>query len=624
MFKIKKLDNKGVTHLLVPLLVICLVAAAGSYFVFKSSASVDGTADINNVFVELGAEELVADPGSLAPLRDKDGADKGTIADNSYFIEKEKGEYYGFLANRNSYAFKLDHSGDKKDDDIYQGIPIIPKTPEALERHLKLPNDQRPKDGAPDRAKFDREEQRGLHPDSCGAWLLSTIQEDPNNRKHWIAWYHGEDRCNYSNGGETHMTLAFTESFDEGKTWKKPNYPNNRVITANPAYKTIDTDDTGGGRTLRIGDHYYMFYRSSGEVKQTAANGAVTMVASNDNLHVARSRVSDLGKPGTWKKWYCRDSGNRATCGYTEPGIGGRSTPISANPGAKPKADLVPSSQRFVTYNRHLNRYITMQAHGDGFQLRASHGDDFLTWKAKKETIYPAVTNDQDFTVQNWNYGKNSTSKKCQRKKPDGTSEITNFECKQLYMYTSVIGLQGDGEGAGRKFYMYYTKVYPGEEHDQRYVFRRLVTLHAKKVPLTQDKTTRVVLTLYQDKNGRQRITTESPEPRLGYKVKSTVGYALSHPATGYHPLFECKRPSGEYYTMRLPTDEPYAVPVNPPASDPPTKCNSKDTLIRRLGWVSPKRTDEANVAISNNAPSSGSAARSATIGYALPSLEPK
>jgi hypothetical protein len=621
MLKIKKLDTRGITHLLLPILIISLVAAAGSYIVIRSSANIDGTTDINNIYVELGAEQLVADPAKLAPLERNDGTEHGTIADNSYFIEKEKGKYYGFLANKNSYAFPLDNSGDKEDDDIYQGIPIIPSSADQLKRHLKLPNDPRPKNIA-DKAKFEREERQGKHPDSCGAWLLSTIQENPNNRKHWIAWYHGEDRCNYSNGGETHMTLAFTESFDEGKTWKKPNYPNNRVITASPTYKTVDADDTGGGRTLRIGDYYYMFYKSSGEVKQTAANGVVTMVVTTDNLHVARSKVSDLGKPGTWKKWYCRDSGNRATCGYTEPGIGGRSTPISATPGAKPKTDLVPSSQRFVTYNRYLNRYITMQAHGDGFQLRASNGDDFLTWKAKKETVYPAVTNDQDFTVQNWNYGVNSTSKKCQRKKPDGTSERTNFECKQLYMYSSVIGLQGDGEGLGRRFYLYYTKVYPGEEHDQRYVFRRLVTLNAKKIPSTQDKTTRVALTQYQDKNGRQRITTESPQPSLGYKVRSTIGYVLSHPSPGYHPLFECKRPNGEYYTMRLATDDPYAVPVVPPIPDPPTKCNGRDTLVRRIGWASPKRTSEASVAITNSDPSSGAAARSAAIGYALPPLE--
>lgn len=621
MLKIKKLNNRGAAHFLLPVLVITLIAAAGSYVVLRSSASIDGMLDVNKISVELGEEELVADASSLVALdrqKSKNG-ESGSIYDNSYFIEKEKGEYYGFLANVNSYAFKLN---DK-------GLPIIPDTLEGMERRVKLENDKRPNKNDPERAKFDREEARGLHPDTCGAWLLSAIHENPNNRKHWIAWYHGEDRCDYDNR-KTHMTLAYTESFDEGKTWRKPNYPHNRIITADPRLEAespsaekVKVDDAGGGRTILVGDYYYMFFRASGKVKTTKDGQPIDQLI-NDRIHVARSKVSDLGKPGTWKKWYCRDSGNRSTCGYTEPGIDGRSTPISVNPPGKGVTmDTLPAAGRFITYNRHLNRYITMQAHGCGFRLHASNGDDFLTWKEKTETLYPAVTdvdedkNCKDYTVNNWNQG--GDPKKCQIRNEDGTYSPTNFECKQVYMYTSIIGLQGDGERTGKELYLYYGKVYPGEGLDQRYIFRRKVSLKVKGTAL--EKTTRVALTAYQDKNGRRRVTTESPEPRLGYQAKSTIGYVLSDPAPGYQPLFECKKPDGLYYTMRLDTDEPYAVPVPAAAPRPPAKCNATDKLIRRIGWVSPKRTNEATVPISANL-AGESAARSAHLGYALESLE--
>lgn len=586
--------------------------------VFRSSASINGKMDINKVSFTLGEEELVADASSLVALdRQKStNGESGSIYDNSYFIEKEQGKYYGFLANVNSYAFKLND----------QGLPIIPSTLDGLEKRVKLESDKRPSKNDPARAKFDREEARGLHPDRCGAWLLSAIHENPNNPKHWIAWYHGEDGCDYDNR-KTHMTLAYTESFDEGKTWKKPNYPHNRVITADPRLETesvagekVKVDDAGGGRTLRIDDHYYMFFRASGKVK-TTKNGQIVEQIINDRIHVARSKVSDLGKPGTWKKWYCPDTANRSTCKYSEPGIGGKSTPISVNPPGKGvTSDTLPPSGRFITYNRHLNRYITMQAHGCGFRLHASNGEDFLTWKEKTEALYPAVTSVdenkdcKDYTVNNWNQG--GDPKKCQIRNEDGTYSPTNFECKQVYMYTSIIGLQGDGERTGREFYLYYGKVFPGEGLDQRYLFRRKVTVNAREADV--QKTTKVALTVYEDKHGHRRLTTESPEPRLGYRAKSTVGYVLGDAAPGYQPLFECKKPGGDYYTMRLETAEPYAVPVPAVAPRPPTKCNATDKLIRRIGWVSPKRTDEASVAIIPDFGGS-SAARSAPIGYALP-----
>lgn len=570
---------------------------------------VDGKMDINKVKVQLSPEEYVAGPV--------------TFSDSAYFIEKDlKDRSYGFMSNQISYVFRLDKNGK----------PIIPSKESALKKQIILSRDQRPKAGTPERAKYDREEEKGLHPDRCGAWMVSAIHKNPKNKKHWIGWYHGEKGCDYSIG-KTHMSLAYAESFDAGKNWRKPKYPNNRIITANNALKNFSTtddntdlDDTGNGRVTRItnknGDYYYIFFRASGIVNKTNSKGDVTKVLVKDSIHVARSKVSSLGKPGTWKKWYCRDSGKRSTCSYSEPGIGGRSTPIGVQPGATPTAEIVPSPYRFISYNRYLKRYIAIQAHGNGFGLRASNGDDFLTWKKKTDTIYPAVTHDKDFTVQNWNWG--GDPKKCQRKGADGSYMATRFECKQLYMYTSIIGLKNDGERTGQEFYLYYTKVYPGEDHSQRYLMRRKVKLlipteDASSSPKTPTKTTRVQLAVYENKQGHRRITTELPHPKSGYKLKSKLSYVLSAPASGYQPLFECQRTNGQFYTRRVPVTWAYGVPDS---LNPPTMCNATSKLIRRIGWVSPRQTEEASVPIYETSQASTSRSQSTPIGYGLPAMK--
>jgi hypothetical protein len=571
VIKIKKLNSAGISHLLVPVLAIGLVAAAGSYMVFRSHANIDGTFDVNKIQVQLGPEEYVAGPTNAL--------------DTPYFTEKDqKGRSYGFAGNSDSFVIPLEEKSLLPTSPIPHDKTTIPKYQTILAA-----------DTAGSRVGEDPN-----HLDTCGAWILGSIYTDPKNANHWIGWYHAERNCvrgDLDGGDRTHMTIAYAESFDIGKHWTKPQYPNNRVITADAALEgTPAKNDTGNGRVIKIkdaeGEFYYMFYQANSA--QDSNTGR--------SIHLARSKVSDLGRPGTWKKWYCTDPKVRSTCSFSQPGVGGKSTKLTnSDTFTDAWKNKVVLKDQYVTYNRYLNRYIAFGNDSGSFRFIASEGNDFKDWTSQAGLIKPMPTTPEDQTVDNWD--------RCS-KLPAGT------ECKQLYGYNSIIGVKGDSDSSGQRFYIYYLKQFPGQGFGDGYIMRTKVTLIAGTATPTPARTE---LSLYLDKKGNQRITSELPEPWLGYQRKSKVGYVLSNPAPGYEPIFECKKPDGTYYTMRLAGASDYTMPV---PSGTPTKCNAKDKLIRRIGWVSPRRTSEATEPIYDVSTVDGKAKRGSAIGYALPAIK--
>lgn len=572
-------------RMLIPILAICLLAAIGSYFVFRSSASVNGTTDINKISVQLGPEEYVAGPTNAQ--------------DAAYFTEKDnRDRWYGYTANGASFVSPLEEKNLLPTTPLPHNKDNVPKHQIILE---------------PDTA-VGRFVDNPRHPDACGAWIAGSIYKDKKNNQHWYGWYHAERNClrGDRDGGErTHMSIAYAESFDAGKTWKKPNYPNNRIITADTAFDGNSArDDTGAPRVIQVKDYYYIFYQSDSTQESVVGR----------RIHMARSKVSDMGKPGTWKKWYCTEPNKRESCGFSQPGIGGKSSKLRnselKNPdGTKDStwSNKYVLNDRYISYNRYLNRFIAMGNDSGSFKLIASEGDDFTNWKIKSELMQVMPTDRDDFTVDNWNNG--GTPDKCRKKVGDRLIE-TNYECKQWYGYNSIIGLKGDSDSSGQTFYMYYNKHFPGQEFKDAYIMRRKVKLVASNATTM---TARTELSLYQDKKGNQRLTSELPEIWLGYQRKARVGYVLSNPAPGYEPLFECKKPNGKYYTMLLAGAKDYALPV---PGDPPTKCNATDKLIRRVGWISPKKTNEATEPIYDVSASPSLAKRGNPIGYALKPIE--
>jgi hypothetical protein len=425
--------------------------------------------------------------------------------------------------------------------------------------------------------------------DECGAWLQGSFQK--LTRQHWIAFYHAEgkgpgaDDCDhYAN--TTVWRMAMAETTDGGRTWRRPNYPNNVVLTGTGASSTGGITNAGTGRTVKVGSYYYMFFKT--------AHGTQP---GEPGLHIARSAVSSGGRPGTWKKYYCTNPplGGEPVCGFTENGVGGKSSAIGG----------VSSKARYVAWNSALNRWLAFDASGqNGFRMFASPvgvGADAEQrmktalvdsdgnpnrWHGS-EDIYPLVSTATDPYVDQWG------------------GHIRDGRSKQLYAYPSIGGSEGQSCCTGGSFYVYYVKLFPGDKFTDRYLFRRKVTIIASETALN-----RVELTTYRNSKGQRRSSTEAPKEKAFRRLAAT-GYLLSHPATGWKQVFDCSR-KGDH-----------ALFTN--------KCKTGWKPVRRVGFVHPKKTGTARVPVyrcvakrkhyASNSRTCDGGKREARIGFALRSL---
>ena len=367
--------------------------------------------------------------------------------------------------------------------------------------------------------------------DECGVWLVSTYKIDD---QHWIGWYHAEEACDYS-VGRTHKSMAFTESFDGGKTWTKPNYPNNQILTADTVFNG-DTaqDDAGDGKVIKIGDYFYLFFGTDGPW----------------GINVARSAVADLGQPGTWYKYY--------NGGYTEPGLGGHSSVITN------------MDSQFVVLNTYLNRYMTGQMSGKwGLALDFSNGTDYLNWEkfpGSFQPVYPEVSSDTDGTVDNW--------------------LVRDANSKQLYAYASFIGSDGNSDSVGQQFYLYYLKLFPGEGFDKRYLMRRKIEIKTKDDQFYA----KALLTRYGKTSPKKtKVSTEIAKPSEGYIKTADLGYLASTGATGFHPLYECY----------IAAAADYLIYTGDPATNNWTYCASaNEKYVRKIGYAADVATTTATQAL--------------------------
>jgi hypothetical protein len=367
--------------------------------------------------------------------------------------------------------------------------------------------------------------------DDCGAWLVSAYEITST---HWIGWYHAEHACDYAEG-ITHKSMAFAESFDGGRTWQKTGYPDNQVITPDAQYAGNPLlDRAGDAKIIQQGDYFYMIY-----------------IGGDYKTYLARSLVTDEGKPGTWFKYYHG--------AYTQPGIGGHQTPINAAPGG-------------FTFNTYLNAYLNLSMSAKyGFYLKISAGTDITRWTnfggGNGKSIYPLVTYQDDPLQDVW-------------------SNRTPLS-GQVYGYPSFIALDGNSSSTGSVFYIYYMKVYNGGTFDQRYLLRRQVTLHLQSSPAVYAQ---VALTRYQNSSTeRLLVSTETPNHFEGYNAEAVIGALLPYAQPGFHPLYECYLPA---YADYLVTDANLA-------QFDWRNCGSSGTvIIRNIGWVSTTQTAEASLAI--------------------------
>lgn len=376
--------------------------------------------------------------------------------------------------------------------------------------------------------------------DKCGAWLIGSVYKVTAQR--WVAAYHAEaagrgdnNRCIY-NDESVVASIGLAESNDGGTTWRKPGYPHNRIITQDRALSGARGEDATMGRLLKMGNYLYLFYGATNRGDPDAKQ-----------LQVARSHVNDLGRPGTWFKYFCKPrlvGGCEPT--WTEPGLGGRSTPIKG----------IDAKARWLVPNTFLQHHIAFYASGKkGFRLYVSNNADTalpMSWTGSIP-IYPPVSTERDRLVDQW-----------------GTRTARS---KQLYAYPSVVSVTGDSNTSDQTFYVYYVKLFPGGGFPERYLMRRKIVLST-----TSSGAHRVALTTYFSKqDGRRHTSTERPQ-QASYRPQSTDGYLAGQRVDGYRQVFDCKRRAD--FVLRL------------------DRCALGESPVRRVGWISPDPTISATVPI--------------------------
>jgi hypothetical protein len=137
--------------------------------------------------------------------------------------------------------------------------------------------------------------------DSCGQWIQHVELEG----KTLFGWVHNETACNYAKGGQTHASMTIATSTDYGLTWK---IKGPIIVGTDPPAAGKETGDSCP-TVVRGQDGYdYAYCLHNGCHSWDGGYG-----------FVARAPISDPG-PGKWKKYF--------NGGWTEPGVGGKSSPI--------------------------------------------------------------------------------------------------------------------------------------------------------------------------------------------------------------------------------------------------------------------------------------------------------
>ena len=191
------------------------------------------------------------------------------------------------------------------------------------------------------------------------------IYEDPLTRT-LLMIYHAERWIVPNAWLPFYSELGMARSMDGGSTWTDLG----PIITPHTPFASEyfqvrrQTFDVGGGGYLIIGDYIYVYFN---DLIQHGDDHKVL------NLAVARARVADVVDAAInrdssvpWAKYYDE--------AWTEPGIGGRSTPLA------PENHEVHWGD--VSYNSYLNKYISIAAGAPwpATDLYWTESEDGLHW----------------------------------------------------------------------------------------------------------------------------------------------------------------------------------------------------------------------------------------------------
>ena len=184
--------------------------------------------------------------------------------------------------------------------------------------------------------------------DNGGAWLYAVFPQIGNRM---LGFYHAEDHKFAADPTSTfiaYKSIARCSSTDGGRTWKK----DAQILTGEKP-KPEKAEWSGAGDHCVIWDaatkRYFCYFQEQGILRMAMSEDAE-------------------GRPGTWKKWF--------EGGFTEPGIGGRATPI---PNLVDKEGGNPS----VHWNTFLRRWVMVYHNWTG-DLLISRSADLTSWTAPK------------------------------------------------------------------------------------------------------------------------------------------------------------------------------------------------------------------------------------------------
>lgn len=189
--------------------------------------------------------------------------------------------------------------------------------------------------------------------DNGGAWLYAVF---PRGGGQMVGFYHAEDHNFSSDPSSTfiaYKSIARCVSQNAGQDWKKEG----QILTSHE--EKPDQPAWSG-----LGDHCVVWDEKGKRlICYYQEEGILRMASSPD----------PEGRAGTWKKWF--------EGGFSEPGLGGRSTPIV-------NLDQFPGGNPSVHWNTFLLRWVMVYHTWPG-SIVLSQSDDLISWSLPESVIEP-------------------------------------------------------------------------------------------------------------------------------------------------------------------------------------------------------------------------------------------
>jgi len=241
--------------------------------------------------------------------------------------------------------------------------------------------------------------------DNGGAWLYSVFRRGASGL---VGFYHCEDHkfeLSPDSKWTAYKSVARCTSEDLGLTWSH----REQILTANEP-KPQKAAWSG------LGDHCVVWDAKNHRLVCFFQEKAILCMAMSEDPN---------GRTGTWKKWF--------EGGFTEPGLGGRATPIQAlasHRGGNPS----------VLWNTFLQRWI-MVWHRWAGDLWISTSQDLVSWSAPKLLLskpsdlgkawYPTLIGESDQVG-------GETVALLYAEFPDGKSAARKFQTRELVFRKSM------------------------------------------------------------------------------------------------------------------------------------------------------------------------------------------